>query len=311
MKLTPNQVNTMSKGDPEIANYFDSMLHVIANQAEQIEKQNEQLEKQALKIDKLEKRVHELERQLGSNSSNSSKPPSSDGLRKPTNLRTPGGKKGAPKGHRGTTLCQVEQPDDVVVLFLHTCPDCQGSLTDAKRKTVEKRQVFELPPPRVFVTEFQAEKAYCPHCRCMQSAAFPEQVNAPTQYGNSWAAWTVYLHAYQLLPLDRIACLFNDLTGHRPSEASLLSMLGRSSDALRLTEQALSDRLYQQNVVHADETGCRVEGKTQWMHVISDEKYTLLRFHAQRGSKAMDAHGFLPRYTGTVVHDCMQGYRGA
>ncbi|WP_213587791.1 transposase, partial [Paenibacillus sp. J2TS4] len=84
------------------------------------------------------------------------------------------------------------------------------------------------------------------------------------------------------LPLDRIARLFDDLTGHRPSEASLLSMLETSSDALQPVEQTLIDRLLRQPVVHADETGCRVGGKTQWMHVISDEKHTLLRFHAQR-----------------------------
>lgn len=308
VKLTPNQVHTMSKGDPEIADYFNSLFHVIAEQAQQIERQNEQLEKQALKIEILEKRVHELERQLGSNSSNSSKPPSSDGLRKPVNLRTPGGKKGAPKGHRGETLCQVEHPDEVVVLPLHICPDCQSALTNSERKSVEKRQVFELPPPSVFVTEFQAEKAYCPHCRCMQRASFPESVKAPAQYGDSWAAWTVYLHAYQLLPLDRITRLFQDLTRHRPSEASLLSMLEKASKTLHPVEQTLIDRLQGSSTVHADETGCRVNGKTQWMHVVSNEKYTLLRFHSQRGSKAMDTHGFLPRYTGTVVHDCMQGY---
>lgn len=83
MKLTPQQVNIICKGDEEIAGYFHALLTVVDQQAKRIEK--------------LEKRVHELERQLGQNSNNSSKPPSSDGLRKPTNLRTPGGKKGAPK----------------------------------------------------------------------------------------------------------------------------------------------------------------------------------------------------------------------
>ena len=291
MRLTPEQVMTICKGDKEIASVVQFLL-----------------DQQADRIEQLERRVHELERQLKSNSSNSSKPPSSDGLRKPTNLRTSGGKKGAPKGHRGTTLCQVEHPDEVVVIPLASCPCCQGALTDAKRKTVEKRQVFDLPPPRLFVTEFQAEKAYCSHCRCMQSASFPEQVKAPVQYGDGWVAWTVYLHAYQLLPLDRISRLFGDLTGHGPSEATLLTMLEKSSDALQPTEEILIDRLLGKPVVHADETGCRVGGKTGWMHVISDEKHTLLRFHAERGSKAMDAHGFLPNYSGTVVHDCMQGY---
>lgn len=297
MKLTPDQVLTICKGDQEIAAFVQSLLGTI--------------EKQAVRIEQLENRVHELERQLGSNSNNSSKPPSSDGLRKPTNLRTPGGKKGAPKGHPGSNLRMVENPDKIVVHRLSCCPDCRYSLAEVESQMYEKRQVFEVPPPRIVTTEHRAEKKYCDLCRRMQRAAFPEQVKAPVQYGSSLAAWTVYLHAYQLLPLDRIAQLFEDLTGQRPSEATLLAMLEMSYAALAPVEETITERLLAKTKLHADETGCRVAGKTQWMHVVSDEAYTLLGFHAMRGSKAMDAIGLLPRYTGTVMHDCMQAYFNA
>lgn len=290
MKLTADQVLTICKGDKEIASVVQFLL-----------------DQQAARIQQLENRVHELERQLGSNSRNSSKPPSSDGLRKPTNLRKPGGKKGAPKGHPGATLCQVDEPDEVIVHSLASCPDCSASLNEGERG-YEKRQVFDLPPPRLMVTEHRAEKAYCRHCRRMQRAPFPAHVEAPVQYGKGMAAWTVYLHAFQMLPLDRIAQLFADLTAHRPSEGTLLSVLNTSFHALASTQQTIEARLLEEAKVHADETGCRVNGKTQWMHVISDEDHTLLRLHAKRGSKAMDEMGFLNRYTGTVVHDCMQGY---
>lgn len=294
MKLTPDQVMTICKGDQEIAAFVQTLLDTI--------------EKQAARIEQLENRVHELERQLGSNSNNSSKPPSSDGLRKPTNLRTPGGKKGAPKGHPGSTFRMVENPDEVVLHRLFCCPDCQHSLTEEESQTYEKRQVLELPSPRIVTTEHRAEKKYCSHCHRMQRASFPDHVKAPVQYGSSLAAWTVYLHAYQLLPLDRIAQLFEDLTGHRPSEATLLAMLETSHQAMEPVEQTITERLLGKAKLHADETGCRVEGKTQWMHVASDEAYTLLRFDAKRGATAMDAIGLLPRYAGTVIHDCMQAY---
>ncbi|QNK54360.1 DUF6444 domain-containing protein [Paenibacillus sp. PAMC21692] len=101
MKLSPEQVLTICKGDPEIAAFVQSLLDMN--------------EKQAERIQQLETRVHELERQVALQSHNSSNPPSSDGLRKPTSLRTPGGKKGAPKGHPGTTLHLVADPDHIIV----------------------------------------------------------------------------------------------------------------------------------------------------------------------------------------------------
>lgn len=294
MKLTPDQVLTICKGDSEIAAFVQTLLGTI--------------ETQAARIQQLEKRVHELERQLSQQSRNSSKPPSSDGLRKPPNLRTPGGKKGAPKGHPGTTLHAVLNPDEIIVCELTICPDCSCSLADAACVGMEHRQEFDLPSPRMRTTEFRAEKRYCAHCQRIQRAAFPAHITAPVQYGSGIAAWTVYLHAFQMLPLHRIAQLFEDMTTYRPSEGALLSFLHTSFDVLAPIEQTIEERLLTQVKVHADETGCRVEGKTQWMHVLSDETYTLLRLHTKRGTPAIDAIGFLPLYKGTVVHDCMKGY---
>lgn len=301
MDLTPQQVNTICKGDPEIASYF----HALLAQNRQL---TQTVEKQAKRIEQLEKRVHELERQLGQNSHNSSKPPSSDGLRKPTNLRTPGGKKGAPKGHDGTTLRFVDEPDEFVIHTCSTCSACAASLNAVESRGYEKRQVFDLPPPRIWVTEHRAEKKCCTQCGLQQSACFPEGVQAPTQYGAGFTAWTAYLHAYQMLPLERITQLFADLTGYQPSEATLLSSLRTMFHSLEKAEQTIRAQLFQKRVVHADETGCRVEGKTQWMHVVSDGDWTLLGVHPKRGSQGIDELGFFPFYTGTVVHDCLPTY---
>lgn len=287
MEMTPEQVLHISKGDVEIANFISSLLQ---------------------RIDVLEKRVHDLERQLGQNSSNSSKPPSSDGFRKPTNLRTPGGKKGAPKGHYGHTLRFAENPDEIVTHPLTTCTHCSASLEGVTSHDYEKRQVFDLPSPRVVVIEHRIEKKCCPHCGFESQARFPKDVIAPTQYGHGFGAWTAYLSVYQLLPLERIAQLFSDLTGYRPSEATLLSHLQRMSDSLEPAEQTIRERLLKSPLVHADETGIRVEGKTQWMHNVSNANWTLLGIHPKRGSEGMNSLGVLPFYRETVVHDCFTTY---
>ena len=336
MKPSANEVNKISKGDPEIAGFLNGLFAVISKQSEHIEKlterienqtivineqakqidmQTKQINEQAKQIDaqtkqivKLEKQVHELERQLGQNSNNSSKPPSSDGLRKPTNLRTPGGKKGAPKGHDGTTLRFSAQPDEVIVHVVSSCSGCSASLESVESQTYEKRQVFDIPPPTIRITEHRAQKKCCPQCGLHQRAVFPEEVKAPTQYGTGFAAWTAYFHTYQMIPLDRISRMFAELTGYRPSEATLLSFLQTMHQSLASAEQTIRHALLQKPVVHADETGCRIEGKTEWVHVVSDADWTLLGVHPNRGSKGMDAIGFIPSYTGAVVHDCLPAY---
>ena len=106
-------------------------------------------------------RIADLERRLDKNSSNSSKPPSSDGLGKPprtTSLRENGKhKSGGQKGHQGETLKQIETPDIVKKHVLTTCPDCQHLLLQSPLLGLVKRQVFDIPAPKTEVTEHQAE----------------------------------------------------------------------------------------------------------------------------------------------------------
>jgi uncharacterized coiled-coil protein SlyX len=139
MKLSPQRVNEICKNDDEIAGYFNQLLDVIDRQAEMLQQQAIIINQQSEQIVKLEKRVHELERQVGQNSNNSSKPPSSDGMRKPSNTRVSGGKKGAPKGHPGKTLSAVLNPDETVLLMLNACTHCNASLEQVTPFGYERR----------------------------------------------------------------------------------------------------------------------------------------------------------------------------
>jgi transposase len=169
-------------------------------------------------IGALQARIAELERQLGLNSSNSGKPPSSDGLKKPprvSNLRERSGKRtGGQKGHPGETLRRTATPDATVGHYPRICAACGEPLTAAMATGHVARQVFDLPEPQpLMVTEHRAHGCLCAACGAQTRAAFPEGVAAPVQYGKRIAAFVLYLLHDQLLPEKRLATLMADLFG--------------------------------------------------------------------------------------------------
>jgi transposase len=295
MKYTPKQIEGIRHGKPaEIASFITGLLL--------------QIDQQKAHIIKLETRVKVLERQVGLTSTNSSNPPSSDGLRKPKSLREAGGKKGAPKGHDGHTLEMIDQPDEIKWHKVEVCSDCAASLMDTPSEGFACRQVFDLPLPHIVVTEHRIEKKCCPNCATLQQASFPKNVTAPAQYGDSWTAWCIYLNVYHYLPLERISQLFQDLTDYHPSEATLLNRLSSVSKKIEPQNTYIREQLLKSPVIHADETGIRIEGKTQWLHVVSNPEWTLYHVHKNRGKTAIEEHDCLPNYQGTLVHDCWASY---
>jgi transposase len=255
-------------------------------------------------------RVHALEDQLAKNSRNSSKPPSSDGLKKkPKSLREKGKRQsGGQAGHPGETLKMVREPHHIRVHEISHCPDCGEDLKTVVADAIEKRQVFDLPVIGLEVTEHQAPIKCCPQCQKVVKAAFPDGVDHAVQYGNRLKAQAVYLNSYQLLPLARVAELFEDFYGHAPSEAFVLSAtasiqaeLGESLSQIRL-------QLQQADVVNCDETGLGVAGELNWLHVASTPQLTYYAVHAKRGQKAMREIGILNQLSGRAVHDGYVSY---
>src|SRR6516225_10343324 len=153
----------------------------------------------------LRQEVADLRRQLDKNSSNSSKPPSSDGLKKPPriagSLRGRSGKtSGVQAGHAGDTLKQVAKPDVVERREAQACRHCLAGLTTAMITGVEKRQVFDLPEPRLKVTEHQAMIYRCARCCGQTTAGFPEGVISPAQYGPRVRAAAIFSMCSSSLP---------------------------------------------------------------------------------------------------------------
>ncbi|MBP9692572.1 MAG: IS66 family transposase [Alphaproteobacteria bacterium] len=262
-------------------------------------------------LEKAHDRIKALEGQISKNSRNSSKPPSSDGLKKPNpKSQRPRGEKptGGQQGHLGITLSQVETPDVVVTHTVEICEECQSSLTGALLLGHEKRQEFDLPPVEPIVTEHQAEIKLCPFCGCKNKGTFPENITQPVQYGPRVKATASYLSHYQLLPYARLTELFGDLFKLSLSEGTLFNITKVAYEKLEDYELQVKQHLINSPVVHFDESGIRVMKKLNWLHVASTKTLTFYGMHEKRGFEAMEAMGILPEFKGTAIHDHWHPY---
>ncbi len=258
----------------------------------------------------LEKRIEELEARPKMNSTNSSKPPSSDGLNKPSpkSLRKKGTRTtGGQLGHEGKTLEQVRNPDQSHELKLERCPDSGVALGEEQIVGAITRQVFDLPPPKLEVTEYTAH-IYCLDSGKQIHADFPAGVDSPVQYGFHFQAWLVYLSDYQMIPLRRIRSMCADLFGYSVSEATIVAARERCADNLERFMEVTGEQLGNAAVLHADETGMRVENKTVWLHSLSNAEYTLYHIDPKRGYDAIERMGILKDYSGWLVHDFWPAY---
>ena len=256
----------------------------------------------------LRQEVADLRRRVDTNSSNSSKPPSSDGLKKRPriagSLRGQSGKtSGGQAGHAGGTLRPAANPDVIERREAEACRHCLAGLTGAMVIGVEKRQVFDLPEPRLTVTEHQAMMYRCVRCGGRTTATFPEGVTSPAQYGSRVRAAAVYLHVQQLVPEDRAAQAMADLFGAAGlCPASLVAWGERKAEAFEPVATRIAALVAQAPVRHLDETGFRVAGRTQWLHVASTPALTSYRVTARRGALPKGLCG------GVVVHDHFKPY---
>ncbi len=256
--------------------------------------------------------LQRLRDQLAKDSHNSGKPPSSDGLKKkpnPKSLRQKGQRPlGGQPGHQGDTLKMVDEADQRVVHAATVCPHCQTDLQAVAATAYHRRQVFDLPPVRLAVTEHQAEVKQCPGCHQTVTGPFPADVTQPVQYGPRILAQASYLNHYHYLPLERTEEALTDLYGQAPSASVILAASQRvvagSQDALT----RIKTQVQAAAVAHFDESGLRVAGQTHWLHVASTPDLTHFHIAPQRGQAGMAAGEILPHFRGRAVHDHWSAY---
>ena len=283
-------------------------------------KQLEQLDKTALidmvlflqnHINEVSQRVKKLEDQVAKQSRNSSKPPSSDGLAKPRTRslrRSEGRRAGGQSGHKGHTLEMVEAPDHTEVHHLDHCPECATDLSEMAVSGHMRRQVFDIPPVQIEVTEHRVEIKHCPGCHREVRADFPKDVTQAVQYGPRFKAQASYLNSYQLIPMARTCELLEDFYGHAPawSFVATANQAVEAGAAPALAE--IQRQLLQAKVVNFDETGLRAVGQLHWLHSASTDLLTWFGLHLKRGQEAMHDLGILPFFSGWAVHDHWASY---
>ena len=289
----------------------ETVVRVLLEMDRRIHALEHQVQDLTARLDVSEQRVQTLEEQVAKDSHNSHKPPSSDGLSKPRpkSLRPKSERPtGGQPGHPGHTLRMVEKPDRIVPHRVERCSGCGRSLAGQEPERVERRQVFDLPEPRLEVTEHQAEVKTCP-CGCVNRAAFPPEAAAPVQYGPRVKSVAVYLGEYQLLPFDRLAEIMRDLFACESfSEGTLANFKADCSRRLEPVEATIRDLATDAPVAGFDETGVRATGSLHWLHTVSTRLLTWYYAHKRRGREAIDAAGILADYRGRAIHDCWKSY---
>lgn len=264
------------------------------------------------RLGEAEGRAREAEARLNQNSQNSSKPPSTDMVRPaPKSLRTPSGRRpGGQPGHAGTTLRPVAKPDHVVPHVVEACGGCGRSLKDQAPDEWVKRQVLDIPPHRIEVTEHQAEVKICRNCGHHNQGEFPPEVQQAVQYGSRLKSLSAYLANYQFIPYERQEEFFQDVLEHPISQGTLVNFNQECSEKLQEVERAIWEGITRAPISHHDETGVYIDKRRQWLHVASTAHLTAYFTHPKRGKEAMDEMGILPGKKGDsrAIHDHLESY---
>lgn len=252
----------------------------------------------------------ELKAKLNANSQNSSKPPSSDGYRKPASksLRTSSGRKqGGQKGHEGHGFTMLSKPDYEVACLPTSCQTCaQRSQCDFRVRN--RRNVIDISI-QLERTEYQQLEAYCPHrANELLVGEFPSEVTGSKQYGRKLRALGAALVTECAVSYDKASRILRDMTSCTLSAGTLVNFLKGCKEKLKNPLEYIRQAVLGHAVVNFDETGLRVDGKLQYMHTASVPDATYQVVEERRGSEGMNKADVLPHYNGIAVTDCWSPY---
>jgi len=285
---------------------------IIQQLLQQIDILTDTVNAQTQLITQLNQTIQELKEQLNKNSKNSSKPPSSDGFKKPApkSLRKPSGKKaGGQNGHQGTHLAVITAPDETIKHMPFACEGCPHyQMCKGTACIAEKRHVIDAVV-EVNITEHQLlEIPVCMLHGDTRKGSFPENVKAAVQYGENLQALSVALNTIGAVSIKRTHEILSGVFNIPISTGTISSMVKRCADGLNDTVDKIKQRMKESALGHFDETGTRVDKKLWWVHNASNCEYTYLDISPKRGFNGMEQCGVLPEFKGIAMHDCWASY---
>lgn len=263
-------------------------------------------------IIKLSSEIAELKARLAQNSQNSSKPPSSDGPGKTPikSLRPKTGRKaGAQKGHDGHGLKIDREPDETIVVEPVLCGECGADLTNEPMFHADTRYIFDVEI-KVILTKYEIMEAVCPNCGTTTAGTPPVKCRGTVSYGNVLRTLCVVLTQYGFIGIDKTQKILRDLLGVPISGGTIKRIQSEFAGLSGKATQEIKRSLSKSPILNVDETGGRVGGRTQWFHVASNSKFTLISVSGKRGREGSCAAGVLENYTGMLIHDCWVAYFG-
>ena len=270
---------------------------------ERLRRENEQLRQrlteQAEQIADAERQIADLERQLRlfkQNSTNSSKPPSSDGLageqRQRGRQKKSRRKVGGQPGHRGThrPVAPAERVDEVRAVLPEQCQHCGHCLpgqVEQVRTTgsPQRHQVTEVPPIQARILEYQCHRVVCPECGGSTRATLPAE--AVGQFGPQLTALIAYLTVVCRMPRRVVEALLAQVLGIEISLGSTQKCWEEASQAVAAPCQELEQHLKDEPVLNIDETGWRTNGGKRYLWAFVAAGFLVYTVAATRGSEVL------------------------
>jgi transposase len=290
---------------------IDDLSAHIGQLKAQVEKLQAEISQLHHRNFQLGRRNSELEVLLVKDSHNSSRPPSTDPpwAKRTKSLRRPSGRRpGGQPGHRGSTLRLAARPNRVIEHRPQECRHCHCALFESQVVRHHRQQVWEVMPAKLKVSEHHMAVLRCAACGRTTKGEFSGSVRSGIQYGPGVKARVLYLQQYQLLPYQRTSEAMRDLFGCHLSAGTVANIVRECASGLVETELKIKQKLWRASVIHADETGLRINKRLGYVHVASTPHLTHYAAAAHRGHTAMDEINVLPRYRGTCVHDGLLSY---